>query len=261
MLARLVTALHKQELQHDTLEAHHSILSTIMHLAGKPIKIDYQPSAAALACLQGIRQGKHVPLCVHATSWHLSCPVSVASLALRTPAFVHYQVLETSNIVAEGEADDTCSEASALSHWDELDGQASSSSLSDWGDHNTEAGSAEDSSPQISQIPQDPAAEKRSRTAKMLQLGQLDTKIKAARLPFNGSGVRRGHKHHRSLFHLYQRMRLAVSGRMIPVMVVSKSHCVRRPEGDDFGNLYRSQDSRMGACSGKCLSREQQARA
>jgi len=204
MLARLVTALHKQELQHDTLEAHHSILSTIMHLAGKPLKIDYQPSAAALACLQGIRQGKHAPLCVHVASWHLSCPVSVASLALQTPASVHNQVLNTSNIPAEGEADDMCSEASVLSRWDELDGQASSSSLSDWGDHNTEAGSA-DSSPQMLQIPQDPAAEKHSKTAKLLQLRQLDTKIKAAKLPINSSEVRRGLKHHRSPYHLHQR--------------------------------------------------------
>ena len=242
MLARLVTALHRQELQHDTLEAHHSILSTIMHLARKPLKIDYQPSAAALACLQGISRGKHAPLCVHVASWHLSCPVSVASLALQNPASVHYQVLNTSNISAEGEADDTCSEASALSHWNELDGEASSSSLSDWDDHHTEAGSAEDSSPQVPQIPQDPAAEKRSKAAKMLQLGQLDTKAKAAKPPINNSGVRRGLTHHRLPYHLHQRKRLAVSGGMVPVMVVSKSQYVRRPEVDHFGNLHRCQE-------------------
>ena len=123
---------------------------------------------------------------------------------------------------AEGEAEDTGSEASALSHWDELDGQASSSSLSDWGDHNTEAGSAEVSSPQMPQIPQDSAAEKHSKTAKLLQLGQLDTKTKAAKLSTNSSGVRLGLKHHRSPYHLHQRKRLAVSGCMIHVIVVSK---------------------------------------
>ena len=61
MLGRLVDALHRQKLQEGTLEAHHSILSAIVQLAGKPLQHDYQPSAAALACLQGVSQGVHVP--------------------------------------------------------------------------------------------------------------------------------------------------------------------------------------------------------
>ena len=52
MLARLVDALQKQQLQSDALEAHHSLLSAIIHLSRKPLQNEYIPSAAALACLQ-----------------------------------------------------------------------------------------------------------------------------------------------------------------------------------------------------------------
>ncbi len=63
MLDQLVETLHRQKLQEGTLEAHHSILSAIWHLAGKPLQHDYQPSAAALACLQGVSTGVHGPSC------------------------------------------------------------------------------------------------------------------------------------------------------------------------------------------------------
>ena len=52
MLARLVEALQRQQLQSDALEVHHSLLSAIIHLSRKPLQHDYTPSAAALACLQ-----------------------------------------------------------------------------------------------------------------------------------------------------------------------------------------------------------------
>ena len=52
MLARLLEALQRQPMQSDAPEAHHSLLSAIIHLSGKPLQNDYMPSAAALSCLQ-----------------------------------------------------------------------------------------------------------------------------------------------------------------------------------------------------------------
>lgn len=78
-------------MQEGTLEVHHSILSAILCLAGKPLQPNYQPSAAALARLQDVSPGVHGLLCTLLLCRLPTCGVA-SMLAIKTKHTCHVTI-------------------------------------------------------------------------------------------------------------------------------------------------------------------------
>ena len=87
--------------------------------------------------------------------------------------------------------DEVCSEASALSRWDDVDCETASSGLSDWGESIPELDSCDDNALEDQGLGQsaDAAPVKLGMMGKMLQLGRLGPAQKPKKLPVKGDEV------------------------------------------------------------------------
>jgi hypothetical protein len=88
--------------------------------------------------------------------------------------------------------DDSCSEASDLSKWEEPECCSAGSDLSEWGDSENEADVPQEPSLQAPapEPGNDTRAGKQSKMAEMLLLGQLDTRAKSDKVQSTSNEVR-----------------------------------------------------------------------